>query len=74
MNGRVFVVIVRMLNAKPKISANEIAQELGISVRTVYRYLEELTMSGLPINAERGRYGGFSLDEDYRKDKHKITV
>lgn len=74
MSGRVFVVLIATLNSTPKITATELAQKLEVSVRSVYRYLEELTVSGIPINVERGRNGGFFLNEDYRKDKHKITV
>ena len=74
MSGRIFVAIVATLNSKPKITATELAQKLEISVRSVYRYLDELTISGIPINVERGRNGGFYLDEDYRKDRYKITV
>lgn len=74
MSGRVFVVIVATLNSKEKVTATELARKLEVSVRSVYRYLEELTVSGIPINVERGRFGGFFLDEDYRKDRHKIEV
>lgn len=74
MKGRAFIVILKELNSRSKISAVELAQELGVSVRTIYRYLDELTVSGLPIDTERGKYGGFYLNQDYKNNNHKITV
>lgn len=74
MQGRAFIVIVKQLNSRPKVTAVELAQELGVSVRTVYRYLDELTVSGIPIDSQRGCYGGFSLDKEYKSNKHKIEV
>lgn len=59
MKGRAFIVILKELNSRTKVTAVELAQELGVSVRTIYRYLDELTASGLPIDTERGKYGGF---------------
>lgn len=69
--------IIKILNTNSKsttISAQQLATLLGVSTRTVYRYIEELIIAGIPINIQAGRLGGFSLDEAYRKDKYKITV
>ena len=74
MNGRILITIIKELNSKPKTSASELAQLLNVSKRTVYRYVNELTVNGIPINTEFGRYGGIYLDESYRKRKDKILV
>jgi len=47
-------------------TARELAGELEVSVRTVYRDVEELSASGIPVFAERGTHGGFQLVEGYR--------
>ena len=59
--------ILKILNEYPRISASKIAIELDISVRSVFRYVDELTCCGYPINVERGRYGGISLDRDFKR-------
>ena len=39
----------------------ELARDLGVSVRTVARDVERLRLSGVPLNAHRGRGGGVTL-------------
>lgn len=47
-------------------SATRIAEKMGVSVRTVHRDIEELSASGVPVVADRGATGGFSLMEGWR--------
>lgn len=58
--------MVLMLQSKPHIKAAEFAGELGVSERTVHRYVTMLDEMGIPIYSERGPYGGFSLVRGYR--------
>ena len=48
--------------------AGQIADELEVSERTVLRDIEALSLSGVPVYAERGRNGGFALLPGYRTD------
>jgi predicted DNA-binding transcriptional regulator YafY len=54
-------------------SAQQLAGELEVSVRTVYRDVEELSASGIPVYAERGSRGGFQLVEGYRTKLTGLT-
>ena len=60
------VTLIMMLQRRPNQKAADLAQELGVSVRTVHRYINMLDDMGIPIYSERGPYGGFSLVRGYK--------
>jgi predicted DNA-binding transcriptional regulator YafY len=60
------ISIVLMLQKRGTLKANELAEELGVSERTVHRYMGMLDEMGIPIYSERGPYGGFSLVRGYK--------
>lgn len=55
------LAILWMLNSGVKITAKQIAEKLEINIRTVYRYIDSLCASGVPIIADTGQNGGYSL-------------
>lgn len=55
------LAILWMLKQGKKITSTEIADHLEIHVRTVYRCIDALCASGVPIVSEAGHHGGFSL-------------
>jgi predicted DNA-binding transcriptional regulator YafY len=61
---RMFGILLR-LHVDRAVSAAALAVVFGVSRRTIYRDIEILCGSGVPIYAEQGREGGFRLMEGY---------
>jgi predicted DNA-binding transcriptional regulator YafY len=60
------ITLIFLLQNQPNQKASELAEKLDVSVRTVHRYFEMLDEMGIPVYAERGPYGGFSLVRGYK--------
>ena len=65
MKIQALIEILFILLSKNKVSAKYLAERLGVSLRSVYRYIDELSIA-LPIYNTRGRNGGFSVSETYK--------
>lgn len=55
-----------LLQARGPTTAAELAAELEVSARTVYRDLEALGAAGVPVYTETGRHGGVRLVDGWR--------
>jgi len=55
------LAILWLLNSGAKMTAKQISEKLEINIRTVYRYIDALCASGVPIVSDSGHYGGYSL-------------
>jgi predicted DNA-binding transcriptional regulator YafY len=60
------ITLIMLLQRQPGQKAFDLAQELGISVRSLHRYIVMLDEMGIPVYSERGPQGGFSLVRGYR--------
>ncbi len=60
--------LILLLQNRGKLRAEELAAELDVSARTIYRDIDALSASGVPVYADGGPGGGYSLMEGYRTE------
>lgn len=68
------ITLIFLLQNQPNQKASELAEKLGVSLRTVHRYFEMLDEIGIPVYSERGPYGGFSLVRGYKMPPLVFTL
>ncbi len=71
-NDRLFQLLYLLLEQRT-MTAPELSRILEVSVRTVYRDAEALSIAGIPVYANRGRGGGISLMPGYTFDKTLLS-
>ncbi|MDO4304820.1 MAG: YafY family protein [Bacillota bacterium] len=65
--------IVYLLMNKGTVTAKELAERFEVSIRTIYRDVETLSMAGIPVYARKGKNGGISLTEQFVLNKMIIS-
>ena len=70
--NRLFEIVYILLDKKT-ITAKELSERFEVSIRTIYRDVETLSISGIPIYTSKGKGGGISLIEDFVLNKSVLS-
>ncbi len=71
-NDRLFQILYLLLE-RGTITAPELSRALEVSVRTIYRDIDALSLAGVPVYATQGKNGGVSLLPNYSFDKALLS-
>ncbi|MBP7479143.1 MAG: YafY family transcriptional regulator [Spirochaetaceae bacterium] len=80
MIGQDLFEVLYIILDKKKVTAVELASHFAVSTRTIYRWVEQLCVAGIPLYMTKGRGGGISvsdgfvLDQALFSDKEKKQV
>jgi predicted DNA-binding transcriptional regulator YafY len=72
-SARLLSILLR-LQTRGLVPVTELAERLEVSVHAIYRDIEALSASGVPVYAERGRRGGIALLPGFRTDVTGLTA
>lgn len=60
------LTVLELLQSHGRMTGAELARRLEVNIRTVRDYIEMLGDLGIPVEAERGRYGAYRLRPGYK--------
>ena len=72
--SRLFALAEALRARRTGVTAAELAERFGVTLRTIYRDLAALQDAGMPIRADRGRGGGYALDRNYQLPPVNFTA
>lgn len=70
--NRLIEITTILLNRKT-VTATELAERFGVSTRTIYRDIDVLSTSGVPVVSMQGANGGISILEDYTLNRTSLS-
>lgn len=71
---RLFALAEALRARRTGVTAQQLADRFGVTIRTMYRDLETLQDAGMPLRADRGRGGGYALDKSYQLPPINLTA
>lgn len=73
MKQYISLSILLELTRKEKVTAKYLANKFEISVRSVYRYLNELESAGIPTYTQVGKNGGIGIEKTFVLDRLTLS-
>lgn len=70
---RLLGIVMYLLN-REVVSARELAKKFNVSIRTIQRDIDSLTLTRIPIYSIQGSSGGYAIMENYKLDKQIMNV
>lgn len=67
------LALLMLLQTRGRLTAQQLANELGVSERTIYRDIEALSLTGVPVYGQAGPQGGYALVDKYRTSLTGLT-
>jgi predicted DNA-binding transcriptional regulator YafY len=70
---RLLAITMLLLNRR-RVGAKELSERFEVSLRTIYRDLESINQSGIPIISYTGSDGGYEIMDQYRLDRQLLSL
>lgn len=65
MINNLFIMLLELIENK-KLTAKYLSERLSVSTRTIYRYIDELSLANIPISTVKGKNGGIFIGEEFK--------
>jgi predicted DNA-binding transcriptional regulator YafY len=70
---RLLAIVIKLLSHK-RLTTTQLAQEFGVSTRTIFRDLQTISLSNIPLLSVQGKQGGWEIMPDFLLDRRVLTV
>ena len=70
---RLLSMVIYLVN-RELVSARELSEKFGVSVRTIQRDIESIEMAGIPIMSIQGPSGGYGIMDSYKMDRNLMSL
>ncbi|MCP4051141.1 MAG: YafY family transcriptional regulator [bacterium] len=70
---RLLSIVIKLLSHK-RLTTKQLALEFGVSIRTIFRDLQTISLSNIPIVSIQGKQGGWEIMPDYLLDRRVLSL